>query len=189
MRMFKKVGYMVLLASALMLGTGGAQAALVNFVLTGNVDALADSGNSYGLILGDTITATGTFDNSVLTGGTGIVSFGVSSGNSLTLNVGNYTFTAANDTNYASGYPQLALNSGAFDWLNVVISFGTSSSFETLSSPYFDAYDDNNKLVSGTWTNLQITPVPIPAAAWLFGSGLLGLLGMARRRKNILAAE
>jgi hypothetical protein len=26
--------------------------------------------------------------------------------------------------------------------------------------------------------------VPVPAAAWLFGSGLLGLLGMARRRKH-----
>jgi len=26
-------------------------------------------------------------------------------------------------------------------------------------------------------------PVPVPAAVWLFGSGLLGLLGIARRRK------
>jgi hypothetical protein len=27
------------------------------------------------------------------------------------------------------------------------------------------------------------TPVPLPAAAWLFGSGLFGLIGLARRRK------
>jgi hypothetical protein len=27
------------------------------------------------------------------------------------------------------------------------------------------------------------SPVPVPAAVWLFGSGLLGLLGVARRRK------
>ena len=26
--------------------------------------------------------------------------------------------------------------------------------------------------------------IPVPAAAWLFGSGLLGLVGVARRRKN-----
>jgi len=29
----------------------------------------------------------------------------------------------------------------------------------------------------------EITIVPVPAAAWLFGSGLLGLTGMARRKK------
>ncbi|MEE8427904.1 MAG: VPLPA-CTERM sorting domain-containing protein [Gammaproteobacteria bacterium] len=26
--------------------------------------------------------------------------------------------------------------------------------------------------------------VPIPAAGWLFGSGLLGLIGIARRKKR-----
>ena len=29
----------------------------------------------------------------------------------------------------------------------------------------------------------EISAVPVPAAVWLFGSGLLGLMGMARRRK------
>lgn len=29
---------------------------------------------------------------------------------------------------------------------------------------------------------LELTAVPVPAAAWLFGSGLLGLVGMARRK-------
>ncbi|MGB5426834.1 MAG: VPLPA-CTERM sorting domain-containing protein, partial [Gammaproteobacteria bacterium] len=27
------------------------------------------------------------------------------------------------------------------------------------------------------------SPVPVPAAVWLFGSGLLGLVGMARHKK------
>lgn len=33
--------------------------------------------------------------------------------------------------------------------------------------------------------NFRVTPaaVPVPAAAWLFGSGLLGLIGVARRKK------
>ena len=30
----------------------------------------------------------------------------------------------------------------------------------------------------------EFSAVPVPAAVWLFGSGLLGLIGMARRRKQ-----
>lgn len=30
--------------------------------------------------------------------------------------------------------------------------------------------------------NLVLTPVPIPSAVWLFGSGLIGLVGLARRK-------
>ena len=36
--------------------------------------------------------------------------------------------------------------------------------------------------LSGEGT-LSYSPVPVPAAVWLFGSGLLGLVGVARRRK------
>jgi hypothetical protein len=33
--------------------------------------------------------------------------------------------------------------------------------------------------------DVQVVPaVPVPAAAWLFGSGLLGLVGVARRKKT-----
>jgi len=31
--------------------------------------------------------------------------------------------------------------------------------------------------------HLAGTVVPVPAAVWLFGSGLLGLIGIARRNK------
>ena len=38
-----------------------------------------------------------------------------------------------------------------------------------------------------SWDNISITAdigaVPIPAAVWLFGSGLIGLIGIARRKK------
>lgn len=36
-----------------------------------------------------------------------------------------------------------------------------------------------SRYVPGTWT---ISAVPLPAAVWLFGSGLVGLIGIARRK-------
>lgn len=38
---------------------------------------------------------------------------------------------------------------------------------------------------ASTTTITSVAPVPIPAAIWLFGSGLLGLAGISRRKKAI----
>jgi len=40
-----------------------------------------------------------------------------------------------------------------------------------------DAYFDNITI------STEVAAVPVPAAVWLFGSGLLGLIGVARRKK------
>jgi hypothetical protein len=32
---------------------------------------------------------------------------------------------------------------------------------------------------------MQVTAVPLPAAVWLLGSGLLGLAGVARRKSKV----
>ena len=51
---------------------------------------------------------------------------------------------------------------------------------------------DNRKLLYSQFIGFQgerafqyyyVKPVPLPAAAWLFGSGVLGLIGIARRKK------
>ena len=34
---------------------------------------------------------------------------------------------------------------------------------------------------TGSWTRTSV--IPVPAAVWLFGSGLIGLIGVARRKK------
>lgn len=38
--------------------------------------------------------------------------------------------------------------------------------------------------VQYTFSSFSVTTVPIPAAVWLFGSGLIGLIGLARRKKS-----
>ncbi len=41
-----------------------------------------------------------------------------------------------------------------------------------------------NQAARGIGGTLTITPVPVPAAVWLFGSGLAGLVGVLRRRQS-----
>ena len=45
------------------------------------------------------------------------------------------------------------------------------------------AFGDATPTFGGTSVTINSTVVPVPAAVWLFGSGLLGLVGVARRRK------
>ncbi len=50
---------------------------------------------------------------------------------------------------------------------------------------YDDSSGDFGSISSGWTLSLETTPVPIPAAAWLFGSGLLGFIGLAKRKKAV----
>jgi len=69
---------------------------------------------------------------------------------------------------------------------------GTSQiNFDDASNPYpaitftdtfIGTAFDQDELSMGF--NYSITAIPVPAAAWLFGSGLLGLIGIARRKKS-----
>lgn len=76
------------------------------------------------------------------------------------------------------------------DWTTLIIDPDSTtaklklSGTGLLSGNGFDA-------TSATWTfsaqdaasySMSITAVPVPAAVWLFGSGLLGLVGIARRK-------
>jgi len=66
---------------------------------------------------------------------------------------------------------------------NIVVN----SSFDAEGFGLADASSSDHSMSyffwSGTVQEGLPTVVPIPAAAWLFGSGLLGLIGVARRKK------
>ena len=56
---------------------------------------------------------------------------------------------------------------------------GTLYSFDTSTGVSTYAGDTSFGYQSGL---ANISPVPLPAAAWLFGSALLGLIGYSRRK-------
>jgi hypothetical protein len=60
------------------------------------------------------------------------------------------------------------------------VGFGPGTGFENFKA-YFDMGNGNSLHV----TSIEVSSVPVPAAVWLFGSGLLGLIGVARRKKSV----
>lgn len=66
---------------------------------------------------------------------------------------------------------------------NIIGDDGIGGSPQGASSwaPGFSINLDFAKL---TLVDVQPSPIPVPAAAWLFGTGLLGLLGVARRKRQ-----
>ncbi len=171
---------------ALTAGAGAVQAALVDFTLTGTVGT-ADAGNGFGLNINDSITVTGIFDDSVLagTGAEGVV-FSAVSGNSLNISAGLVSFTEADDVDYSLGSsPTLNFVDGSFAGFDYAANFGAYGFFNSTGLS-IDSGDNNpfpgTKFVTGTWTDYSVSAVPVPAAVWLFGSGLLGLAGVARRK-------
>ncbi|TCK17584.1 putative secreted protein [Thiogranum longum] len=176
--------------AGLFFGGSVANAALVNFTIDGtvNTDPLVSDPSFNGTALGDlTLSASGQFDDSAFTGpGEGTILFNNLSGNSLTILFGGLSFLNSADVNYTSTDPSLAprlsLSGGALTELNYGGNAGSSSLTSVLLN--VDAIDDSFNFVNATWTGITLTPtaVPVPAAVWLFGSGLLGLVGVARRK-------
>jgi hypothetical protein len=180
----QKIIFTCFLALSVLIGVSSAQAALVNYSITGEVsigdevfpNVFGLTGNS-GLPGGDTITATGVFDNNVLINGTGTVVFGFNSGNSMTITVGTATFFASNDASFADGeFPSITLSEYIVTDFSFLAEWGTNGAPANFSS-FGTSFDDGVSMV-GSW---QTTPIPVPAALWLFGAGLMGLVGVARR--------
>ena len=76
------------------------------------------------------------------------------------------------------------------DLVNITINFtdATLTSFTGTAkfTDYIQILDASGASVfkGSTVNNYAFSSVPLPAAAWLFGSGLMGLAGVARRRRE-----
>ena len=69
-------------------------------------------------------------------------------------------------------------------WFNsdldgVSTTFTFNDSFKNITTLYWE-----QGAIYHQFDNIVLSSVPVPAGAWLFGSGLIGLIGIARRKKT-----
>lgn len=87
--------------------------------------------------------------------------------------------TAVGNTVALSGFLELVIHGYAS---NETVAVSTSNDFmNTFSANITDPYGTGIELLP----ELSTTVVPVPAAVWLFGSGLIGLVGVARRKVRV----
>lgn len=88
------------------------------------------------------------------------------------------TITLVGDTNFVLG---MKWEDGDY-WADSTWSLESSPDTYLIT---FTGLDVPNSPDIGQTLAVDVTVVPIPAAVWLFGSGLIGLAGIARRSKTV----
>jgi len=191
------------IAVAIALGSSVAQALSINVTTSEYYDANGDLGSESTQI---NPTATFFLFNSALGGLMGSPFFGPNSwtahqvmwDDAVTGSSVNWSGTSA------SGYYNYDYTLGAGE-VAVGLMFNWGAAVDVAILQIFDCSDNVNctganndlahpgvpgsEMTNGPWPGQHLTfsgiaVVPIPGALWLFGSGLLGLIGIARRKKT-----
>jgi hypothetical protein len=129
-----------------------------------NTDTVAGAGGTT-YPMGPTVMGTTTFNTTNVAGG---VVLGTNPSGTLPL----VTDTILDSTNGDSGIGGSPMRTSPFP--------GFNANFDIMTAHVTQCTDTG----TGTDACPTVTAVPVPAAVWLFGSGLLGLVGIARRKKR-----
>ena len=97
------------------------------------------------------------------------------------------TFTDNNDGTY-SGLILFDVISDSGEWYDIQVDILWDITDSGIVSTLYGKIPPDSLFFPGSnmTFNGDLNPVPIPAAIWLFGSGLIGLVGVARRKKSYL---
>jgi hypothetical protein len=68
-------------------------------------------------------------------------------------------------------------------WYFQSIQFEATATSQVLEFRLGQGSEQSYMSIDGIMLSDATSPVPVPAAVWLFGSGLIGLIGIARRKK------
>lgn len=179
-----KLRKLIITLTILFLPLNSVYAAIVNFTLMGGI-TYADTANEFTLSMGDTIYASGQLDDSLITDGEIYIDFSTLY-NNMGIRVGNRLYTDELDI---LGGAHIYFVDGVFDGLDYAAldySYDSWGYLGQIDSAGNALPDFTGNGIEGNWnaSSFTMTAVPVPAALWLFISGL-GLFGMLYKKKSV----
>lgn len=188
--MAKKIAlaFMVFCLSLGFMNNAGAE--LLTYSGGGEITSI-DAENSFGLNIGDSVSWSVSYDPAWIEvipyGDWGIwVGNHDDEGAALTIEIGSYTFTEDQDLEYPN-FPRIYTEDELPYGFDFIADLGDDFYFCAylgeffFTSPYAVQLGSPHIHVQGVFNGFPSTAVPVPAAAWLLGSGLLGLAGLRRK--------
>ena len=87
------------------------------------------------------------------------------------------------ERNFASGTISIDVMTGDEFYIYALLESHAQSGITNDSVASADAFNTGTMTFRGSPDLVAASVVPVPAAIWLFGSGLIGLIGLAKRKK------